>query len=221
VGTTNLYNATAIGNGAVASSSNEVRLGDANISSLYCKGAYNPGTTNPANVYVNSDGQIMRTTNHYVGESYGGGIVFYIYDGGLHGLIAATADFNTDGIRWYAGTYTHTMALSDGVGAGKANTAIIIANQGYGDGATYAARVCNEYAVTVDGITYSDWYLPSKHELNLLYLQKTVVGISVFYYWSSTESFEGIAWGQHFDSGNQNIDDKDDYTALVRAIRAF
>jgi len=26
---------------------------------------------------------------HHIGEKYGGGIVFYVYDGGLHGLIAA------------------------------------------------------------------------------------------------------------------------------------
>ena len=84
--------------------------------------------------------------------------------------------------------YISSIAYADGVGAGKANTAIIIANQGYGDGATYAARICNEYSVTVDGVTYGDWYLPSKFELNLLYLQKSVVGgFANNSYWSSTE----------------------------------
>jgi len=29
---------------------------------------------------------------HYIGESYGGGIIFYVYDNGLHGLIAASSD---------------------------------------------------------------------------------------------------------------------------------
>ena len=157
---------------------------------------------------------------HYIGESYGGGIVFYVYDNGQHGLIAATADQST-GIRWYAGTYTYTMAKADGVGAGKANTAIIIANQGNGDGATYAARICNEYSVTVGGVTYGDWYLPSKFELNLLYLQKTVVGgFAGNYYWGSTEYNTTNAWLQLFTIGYQAGIPKD-YPYYVRAIRSF
>ena len=34
------------------------------------------------------------------------------------------------------------MAKGDGVYAGKMNTAIIVAGQGYGDGNTYAADIC-------------------------------------------------------------------------------
>ncbi|MFI3198305.1 MAG: DNRLRE domain-containing protein, partial [Methylococcaceae bacterium] len=112
---------------------------------------------------------------HAIGESYGGGKVFYVYDGGQHGLIAATADQST-GIRWYGGTNTITRAKADGLGAGKANTVLIIANQGAVDAAAFAATVCNEYSVTVADVTYADWYLPSKYELSLLYQQKTVVG---------------------------------------------
>jgi len=165
-----------------------------------------------------------KTANtHYIGESYGGGIVFYLYDNGRHGLIAATADQN-DGvsIRWYAGTYTSTMAFADGVGAGKANTAIIIANQGYGDGATYAARICNEYSVTVGGVIYGDWYLPSKIELNLLYLQKTVVGgfANSSPYWSSTEDTNYHAGNLLFDTGTSTNGSKLNPN-YVRAVRAF
>ena len=166
------------------------------------------------------NGTSWVSNTHYIGESYGGGIVFYVYDNGQHGLIAATADQST-GMRWYANTYTNTMALADGVGAGRANTAIIIANQGYGDGSSYAARVCNEYSVTVGGVTYGDWYLPSKYELNLLYLQKTVVGgFANYYYWSSSECNANSAWLQHFyfslqDCGNKYV------TSYVRAVRAF
>jgi hypothetical protein len=165
---------------------------------------------------------IVNAKAHYIGESYGGGIVFYVYDNGQHGLIAATADQST-GMRWNAGTDTHTMALANGVGAGKANTAIIIANQGYGDGSTYAARVCNEYSVTVGGVTYSDWYLPSGYELNLLYLQKSVVGgfTADIGYWSSTEYSSSETWFQLFGILDyQNYDFKIGL-GYVRAIRAF
>ena len=157
---------------------------------------------------------------HFIGESYGGGIVFYVYDNGQHGLIAATADQST-GIRWYGGSYTNTCARGDGVGAGLKNTAIIIANQGPVDGSTFAARLCNEYSVTVGGITYGDWYLPSKHELNLLYLQKTVVGgFAYTNYWSSTETDNGNAWGQSFFNGSQyNYFKSSNFN--VRSVRAF
>jgi hypothetical protein len=158
---------------------------------------------------------------HSIGDSYGGGIVFYVYDNGRHGLIASTSDQSTS-IRWYAGNYTNTMAFADGVGAGKANTAIIIGNQGFGDGATYAARICNEYSVTVGGVTYGDWYLPSEFELNLLYLQKTVVGgFANSSYWSSTEVNNYAAWFQSFANGSQYGYGSKYYTFYVRAVRAF
>ena len=167
------------------------------------------GATGPAGPQgaAGNDGAIGATGGypvHYIGETYGGGIVFYVYDGGQHGLIAATADQST-GMRWYGGSYTNTCAKGDGVGAGLKNTAIIIANQGPVDGNTFAARLCNEYSVTVGGITYGDWYLPSKHELNLLYLQKTVVGgFAGYIYWSSTETVNSNAWSQFFYNGSQS-----------------
>jgi len=166
-------------------------------------------------------GTLTWTGSHYIGESYGGGKVFYVYDNGKHGLIAATSDQST-AMRWYGGSNTNTRARGDGVGAGLKNTAIIIANQGAVDGNAFAATVCNEYSVTVDGVTYADWYLPSKHELNLLYLQKTVVGgFADSGYWSSSE-FVVVsgAWLQFFGNGIQDATSKDT-TLYVRAIRAF
>jgi hypothetical protein len=166
-------------------------------------------------------GTLTWTGTHYIGESYGGGKVFYVYDNGKHGLIAATSDQST-GIRWYGGTNTNTRARGDGVGAGLKNTAIIIANQGAVDGVVFAATVCNEYSVTVDGVTYGDWYLPSMHELNLLYLQKgTVGGFANANYWSSTENDNTSARGQYFDGGFQLYVNKNATAIYVRAIRSF
>jgi len=72
----------------------------------------------------------------------------------------------------------------------------------------------------------TDWYLPSKDELNQLYIKKTLVG---FYpntdYWSSSESpvgngLTGWAWSQFLTDGVQNQDAKN-YPIRVRPIRAF
>jgi hypothetical protein len=164
---------------------------------------------------------LSSADTHAIGDSFGGGIVFFVYDGGQHGLIAATAD-QSAGIRWYGGSNTYTRARADGIGAGLKNTAIIIANQGQVDGNAFAATVCNEYSVTVDGVTYGDWYLPSKHELNLLFIKKdTVGGFTPNSYWSSTEYDISLAWVQGFDNAYQYNWYKDVTTYSVRAVRAF
>jgi hypothetical protein len=154
---------------------------------------------------------------HYVGENYGDGIVFNVYDNGKHGLIAAKDDSSP--IRWYAGTYTNTMAMANGILGGKSNTLLIVANQGYGDGAIYAARACQSSNIYMMGLT--DWYLPSKLELDILYSQKNVVGgFSNAFYWSSTESNSTWAWCQNFSTGVQNENTKEN-NFYIRAIRSF
>jgi len=149
---------------------------------------------------------------HYIGESYGGGIVFYVYDNGQHGLIAAPTD--QDYLTWNNGINTTTNAVRDGIGAGKFNTERIIINQGVGG---YGAQS----AANFQGDNYGDWYLPSKYELNLLYAQKTVVGGFVNdFYWSSTESSPTNAWAVNFTNGNQGNGSKA-FVDYIRAIRSF
>jgi len=65
---------------------------------------------------------------HMVGDSYQGGIIFWVDSNGQHGLIAARAD-QSSGIQWYNGTYFATNATADGIYAGAKNTEIIIATQ--------------------------------------------------------------------------------------------
>ncbi len=62
VSTANLSNATAIGASTVATASDQVRLGNDNVTSLFCKGAYAATTSNPSNLFVDNNGQIMRST---------------------------------------------------------------------------------------------------------------------------------------------------------------
>ena len=164
---------------------------------------------------------VVNTTDTLaIGDSYQGGIIFWLDTTGQHGLIAATADQNTG--KWYNGTYRYTGTNGDGLYAGKMNTAMIIATQ-MADNQTgnFAAKVCADYSVTVGGVTYGDWYLPSKYELNLLYLQKTVVGgFANNFYWSSSEYDNNVAWGENFGSGYQHYVNKVG-TYYVRAVRAF
>ncbi|NQY67337.1 MAG: DUF1566 domain-containing protein, partial [Flavobacteriales bacterium] len=133
--------------------------------------------------------------------------------GETHGLIAAPSDQGTS-IQWYNGSYTTTGAIATALGTGNANTTAIVTNQGAG---SYAAKICSD--LVLGG--YSDWYLPSKEELNKLYLNRVAIGgFANNYYWSSTEDEFIYAWLQIFPSGNQFSDDKS-YTNYVRAVRAF
>lgn len=161
-------------------------------------------------------------TPHYIGEGYGGGVVFYVYDNGQHGLIAATSNQSVS-VSWNNLINRLTGSTGDGINAGAMNTtmitAILTSIDQTGD---FASKVCADYSVNVDGITYGDWYLPSKYELNLLYLQRDAVGgFSNELYWSSTEYPGGsLAWYSDFSTGLQWEDSKD-LEMTVRAIRSF
>jgi hypothetical protein len=156
-----------------------------------------------------------------IGDTYQGGIIFYLDASGCHGLISAPTDQST-GIQWYNGSYTITTAFASCVGCGDGNSSMIVYNQGLG---SYAAQLC--YDLNSGG--YTDWYLPSKYELNLMYENigqgnslglGNVGGFASSYYWSSTEFDNFIAWFQNFGNGNQYNYGKYN-TDYVRAVRAF
>ena len=166
---------------------------------------------------------IGGTRRFVIGVSYGGGILAYIlqpgdsgYDANTpHGLVAATVNQST-GIRWYNGNYRTTGATGTEIGTGLSNTNAIIASQGE-TATSYAAGLARAYA----GGGYTDWYLPSKDELNKLYLNRIDIGgFAYFNYWSSSENDNNFAWYQSFNFGGQ--DDYGKYGEFyVRAIRAF
>jgi hypothetical protein len=69
---------------------------------------------------------------------------------------------------------------------------------------------------------YSDWYLPSKDELNKLYINRVAIGgFASPNYWSSTETGNYGAWGFSFYDGGAYGYYKDFNDGNVRAVRAF
>jgi len=150
-----------------------------------------------------------------------GGLVFYDKgktSKGWRYLEAAPSDASS-GIQWYNGDYID-VKTDKAIGSGMANTVAIIAAQGSG---AYAAQLCHD--LNTGGL--SDWFLPSKDELNLLYTvfdQNGQGGFAKKWYWSSSQYNDGYgyggAWVQHFDVGIQGSPYKNN-SYYVRAVRAF
>jgi hypothetical protein len=151
----------------------------------------------------------------YIGQNFGGGIIFYIDGTGQHGLISPTSDQSAHGEWGCYGTLIGGTSLA--IGMGQANTTTILNGCSQ---AGIAARICDD--LVLNG--YSDWFLPSKDEIYQMYLHKTAIGgFANDYYWSSSEYNANYAWGQNFTNGDQNYSNKDyPYTTYyVRAVRAF
>ena len=155
----------------------------------------------------------------------GGGIVFY--DAGSvqsWGRYLEAAPFGDEVQRTWAtgGNQSAAVSGADGtaIGTGEQNTADIVAQSG-NVAATSAAVYCSEL---VSG-GQSDWFLPSKDELNLMYTNlhsasTPLGGFSSVYYWSSSESDDNGAWSQRFGVGNQ-INFNKANAFYVRPVRAF
>jgi hypothetical protein len=188
----------------------------------------------------------------------GGGVIVYVdstnemptYDY----LEVAPTDAST-GLAWATttekcgstvSTNCRTSFLSDagtslnyfGLGIGRAATALIVARHNAGSVAktAYAAGIADTYTTA----TASDWFLPSKDELNEVckYARDTgqnagasdvctggtlrtgVGGFAAAGYWSSTEDASTNAWFHNFDTGSQNSFGKAD-PFYVRPVRAF
>jgi hypothetical protein len=149
----------------------------------------------------------------FIGPS--GGYVFYENPtwetDGWRYLEAAPSDVIVDpndslhifGYYKVEGTETH-IGTNFGIGTGRANTNALVGAMGAaahdnGSGTTtdYAAKLCDDFTI----LTVDDWFLPSKDELDLMFLRLHKEGLGGFsggqYYWSSSEHVSSTVPGKY------------------------
>lgn len=181
------------------------------------------------NLTLNNDQNDIQRNLYKIGDFAFGGIVFYVDESGEHGLVCAKNDQST-GATWDKRNkviknerLSEEMFSTVTIFNGKSNNTTNSSND-------YASRICKRLKIKEGGVTYNDWYLPSKDELNLMYLNKDKINNTAIanggksfektYYWSKTEYNYISAWVQYFENGKQAQHFKN-YKNNVRAIRAF
>ena len=183
------------------------------------------GGSNPAVTYA--IGGSNPAVTYAIGDTgpSGVGIVFYVTDGGLHGLEVAQSDQSTSQV-WIEGGSTQKTEngnTSTAIGTGLANSNAIIDQTGHTGS---AAQVCRSY----NGGGLTDWYLPSKDELAAIWdnlvddgtgVNSGVGGFAGDGYWSSSEVNSSSAWYPSFNNGLQYNFLNKYYNERVRAVRAF
>ena len=170
-----LSNSTALGFGAVVTSSNTIQLGNNSITDVKTTGKITASEMVSSRVFS-------------VGETYGGGVIFYVTPNGKHGLIAE--------IQNQSENYYWESAIEN---------------------------ITNPSSHSIGGSNYTDWRMPSKTELELLYASRSQLGISSGVYWSFNtylSVYPNSAYAINFATGvgnyfNYNTSNKS------RSIRSF
>jgi hypothetical protein len=180
VASANLTNATAIGNGAIVASSNTIQLGNTRVTNVKTSGTLTAGDVTYPNIH-GASGQVLSTTGsgtltwttvssgasdlHTIGESYGGGIVFYVTSDGKHGLISETQlispDANSNNNQYI---YSYSQAQD---------------------------MISDSINHSTGGKLYTDWRLPTKSEFAKLYAKRSFFnsnyqGRLAYFVWTST-----------------------------------
>ena len=158
-----------------------------------------------------------------VGDTALGGVIGYILQNGDHGYdpnvqhgLVATTSLTLYSV-WGCNTTLINGITSTEIGMGNQNTINIVAEC---NDVECAAKKCSD--LTEGG--YSDWYLPSRDELQKLALNKVAIGNFVSDdYWSSSQSNATEAYWVRFSNTNLGLSQGGvkTYNLIIRPVRSF
>ena len=155
----------------------------------------------------------------------GGGKVFYIQNGTKLGawkyLEVAPSTWNGENepaVPWCPATVSN-LGTATLAGTGSANTQKIVsqcsdANSDF----SVAAKIASNYR----GGGKTDWFLPSKDELSLLFENRTLLGkvLNAAPYWSSSQASSLTSWSLDLTTGAASADENG-FDRYVRPIRTI
>ncbi len=149
------------------------------------------------------------------GKTYQGGLIFYLNTSTGNGLVVAAVNNNYYN-QW--GCYGTAINGADGtaIGTGEQNTIDI-------DAGCTTPLIAADKCANLNLNTYTDWFLPSKDELDAIYTKLALKGYGGFaqsVYWCSSEASNNSAWEQNFSNGIQVTADKSNQF-LFRPVREF
>lgn len=142
-------------------------------------------TTSDGNVY--GDEIVFRTI--VPGDDLEGGKVGWIFASGwpeynknIQKAFIVRILNNNNGHKW-SNTNSDIATLTDN-GAGLNNTNAIVADQGDG---SYSAKQCYDLSIVDAGVTYDDWFLPSKGDMNAIRGNRAILGMIDKQYMTSSQ----------------------------------
>ncbi len=176
---------------------------------------------------------LFGQTPPQVGDFVGGGIVFWVNPSNNYDMLVCDTSSMFEYTKW--GCSDISIDTETYIGSGFQNTLNILSSC---EEDSIAAKLCAN--LVSNG--YDDWYLPSKDELNEIYLQSNSLNIVNRAYWSSSDFngngnnpmmtqgtnifdnsivLENLAWGQNIGSGWQGGYLKEGYTENYSAADGF
>lgn len=185
-----------------------------------------PGTKGPPGPPGTPGG---GTTGHYIGEAFGGGVIFHLWrdqNGVEHGLIVSLNEISPNQTARYSNVINQLIGPSaQSLWDGRNNSIAITLQPGH---TMSAANSCLAW----NGGGQTDWYQPAIDELSLLWnnrldVNRTLSSISGadmlsqdYGYLSSTEDSDTQAFSADFATRKLNALSKNN-GYMLRAVRAF
>jgi len=161
------------------------------------------------------------TTTLTIGQQYQGGKIFWLDSTGQHGLVVALSD--TAQAMPLSLTDTQAGAYGSGIYAGKANTAMINANNiGRAAGSTAANQAIQFSRQQTGGACniqpcFTDWYVPSADELFILHGAVQILNSDLSFDQMSTEYWCSTDQNNQFGSMNSTVNFGNPYSQFSRA----